>query len=275
MVLIKLSIVTITFNNFKELKKSVASVFEQILTNYFVELVIINGGSCKLTLEYLANLKSPQKNIYIKAISGPDSGIADAFNKGLDNSTGELIIYLNSGDLLIDKNYLANAINLLDQNSDATFAHAQVIFTDKLVGPLLMVPRMYNVGRGMPYYHQTMICKRNAIIQVGGFNTNFRITMDYDLVVRMHKLNMRGIYYPHPVVEMDGGGISAIREWLSIKESKMSMINNGVFDYIHKFYFYKRLVFYFIRKVLTIFHLNFLLAGLKKISNTLRAKISH
>ncbi len=274
MVLINLSIVTITFNNFEELKKTVHSAFAQKLGKYLAELVIINGGSCSLTLEYLKNLQSSNPNILIKAISGPDSGIADAFNKGLNAASGESIIYLNSGDLLTDENYLEQGLTLLEQNKSYDFVHAQVVFTDILVGPLLMVPRMYNVGRGMPYYHQTMICRKDAILKAGAFNTSFRITMDYDLVVRMHKLNMHGIYHPYPVIEMDGSGISATMEWKSINESKRSMIDNGVFDLVHKYYFYKRVLFYFIRKILLILHLDSLLKVLKKISNGVRASRS-
>ena len=53
-----------------------------------IESIIINGGENKQTEEYLKSYKG-------KVINEKDSGIADAFNKGIKNSSGDSIMFLN------------------------------------------------------------------------------------------------------------------------------------------------------------------------------------
>ena len=89
-----LSIVTITFNNYIELLKTVHSVND--IKN--CEHIIINGGRCQKTLNFL-------KNYCGKSFSEPDQGISDAFNKGIKNSKGNAVMMLNSGDVLLDRSY--------------------------------------------------------------------------------------------------------------------------------------------------------------------------
>ena len=87
-----LSIVTITFNNFEDLLHTIESVRD--LEN--CEHIIINGGNCLKTLEYLKNFSGI-------SVSEPDQGISDAFNKGNRLSSADSKIMLNSGDIILER----------------------------------------------------------------------------------------------------------------------------------------------------------------------------
>ena len=102
-----LSIVTITFNNFEDLSKTVESV--RGLDG--CEHIIINGGSCPQTSEFLQGFSG-------KTVSEPDLGISDAFNKGIRFSQGKAVIMLNSGDILIDRTYPEQALQILNKHPD-------------------------------------------------------------------------------------------------------------------------------------------------------------
>ena len=213
-----LSIITITLNNFEELLRTVESV--QDLNG--CEHIIINGGECPQTLEFL-------QGYYGKSVSEPDQGISDAFNKGIRLSSGEAIIMLNSGDILLDRTYPARASQILDQDPQIDFVHADLIFEDKLIGSYIMRPLRTknvlspNIGRGMPYRHQSMVVRKEVYDRVGFFNLDY-ICSDFDWVCRWElglKKSHGQAYYSQgdPVIIMDGGGISSTQERKIILEA--------------------------------------------------------
>ena len=213
-----LSIITITLNNFEELLRTVESVRD--LNG--CEHIIINGGECPQTLEFL-------QGYYGKSVSEPDQGISDAFNKGIRLSSGDAIIMLNSGDILLDRTYPARASQILDQDPQIDFVHADLIFEDTLIGSYIMRPLRTknvlspNIGRGMPYRHQSMVVRKEVYGRVGFFNLNY-ICSDFDWVCRWElglKKSHGKAYYSqgNPVIIMDGGGISSTQERKIILEA--------------------------------------------------------
>ena len=213
-----LSIITITLNNFEELLSTVESVRD--LNG--CEHIIINGGECPQTLEFLQGYNG-------KSVSEPDQGISDAFNKGIRLSSGDAIIMLNSGDILLDRTYPARASQILDQDPQIDFVHADLIFEDTLIGSYIMRPLRTknilspNIGRGMPYRHQSMVVRKEVYGRVGFFNLNY-ICSDFDWVCRweLDLKNSHGqAYYSQgdPVIIMDGGGISSTQERKIILEA--------------------------------------------------------
>ena len=213
-----LSIITITLNNFEELLRTVESVRD--LNG--CEHIIINGGECPQTLEFLQGYNG-------KSVSEPDQGISDAFNKGIRLSSGDAIIMLNSGDILLDRTYPARASQILDQDPQIDFVHADLIFEDTLIGSYIMRPLRTknvlspNIGRGMPYRHQSMVVRKEVYGRVGFFNLNY-ICSDFDWVCRWElglKKSHGKAYYSqgNPVIIMDGGGISSTQERKIILEA--------------------------------------------------------
>ena len=86
---------TINYNNSEGLLRTLESVFNQTYVD--LEMVIIDGGSTDTSLEFV---KSYQSRIGF-FVSERDRGIYDAQNKGWRNATGDYVLFLNSGDVLI------------------------------------------------------------------------------------------------------------------------------------------------------------------------------
>ncbi len=107
---------------------------------------MVNGGPCEKTRKFLENYPR-------KSVSENDGGISDAFNKGIRLSTGDSILFLNSGDTLLDSKYLCEAENILDQVPEISFVYADYIFGDGLCGDIRMGPSESTLGRGTPYPH--------------------------------------------------------------------------------------------------------------------------
>ena len=263
-----LSIITITFNNFEELLKTVESV--RGLDD--CEHIIINGGSCPQTSEFLQGFSG-------KTVSEPDLGISDAFNKGIRYSQGEAVIMLNSGDILLDRTYPKKSIKILHEHPEIDFVHADLIFEDTLIGPYIMRPLRTqnnlnpNIGRGMPYRHQSMVVRNSIYDKVGLFNLNY-ICSDYDWVCRWELISKKSnsiAYYLQgdPVIKMDGAGISSVQEGKIIREAiqiigmrskECSFIQNIASYYALLI----RVILFYARKILKMYGLQKLLIKLKR-----------
>jgi glycosyltransferase involved in cell wall biosynthesis len=235
-----ISVVTITFNNCEELKKTLSSI--KGATD--IESVVINGGQSQDTLDYLKGYSGV-------VLSEKDDGIADAFNKGHLRSSGIAVAYLNSGDVLIDQDYYAWANQIFLNNPDVAFTYSDLLFEDSVVGDFLINPRgsgIADLGKGLPFPHPTMIVRKTVFETIGGFSKEYKIAMDFDFVVRLLKQGYQGAYYPHATVRMDGLGVSSSRELDGIEECKKSLIHHGLYEGKIKRDFELRKVAYFTRR---------------------------
>ena len=102
----KLSIITINYNNAEGLRKTLASVEAQ--TYRHIEHIIIDGGSTDGSVDVIREYEKQNSllsgragvGLTIKWVSEPDNGIYNAMNKGIRMATGEYCQFLNSGDTL-------------------------------------------------------------------------------------------------------------------------------------------------------------------------------
>lgn len=107
-----ISVVTITLNNIEGLKRTIESVLGQDYDH--LEFIVVDGGSTDGTPELLRSLD--RKNF--KWISEPDQGIPDAFNKGTDLSSGDLIIYMNAGDTFVARETISSMVSLIPSGTN-------------------------------------------------------------------------------------------------------------------------------------------------------------
>ena len=90
----KVSIITVVYNNNKTISDAIESVINQSYKN--IEYIVIDGGSTDGTVDVVKDYGSRID----KFISEPDNGIYDAMNKGVRLATGDVIGFINSDDLL-------------------------------------------------------------------------------------------------------------------------------------------------------------------------------
>jgi len=176
----RISIITITLNSEKYLERCIKSVQNQTYKNF--EHIIIDGKSNDNTLKIIDNYKHKIS----KLISEKDKGIWDAMNKGIKNSNGDIICFLNSDDYFFPKTL--EIVNKYFNNNDIDFLFGSVKKYKIMYG---YKPWMIKWSFGFYSSHSVgFFIKKQKHIEVGFYDTNF-LSSDLDFFYKMitkHKL---------------------------------------------------------------------------------------
>ena len=229
--MIKISIITVVFNPIKNgrrqmLLQAIDSVFGQDYTHK--EHLIIDGSSTDGTQELLNELKSQGKITHF--ISEPDTGIYDAMNKGAKLAGGDYIGFLNSDDYYTDMQALSKIANSVD-GFDYCYAPVTLLqeSTDIILGQAEPIPRRFLTK--IPFGHQSFFMKKSLFHQMSGFDTDFKLLADYDLILRSLLFGAKGIRLKKSFVCYRMGGASEDTHKGKTEKIKIWTKNYGVFDY--------------------------------------------
>lgn len=204
----KISIITATYNSEKTIIDTIKSLDSQTYDN--IEYIIIDGESRDNTLDLIKN----NSRRVSKIISEPDSGIYDALNKGIMCSTGDIVGFLHSDDVLAYPDAISDLVNKLNlDNTDAIYADLDYISKEdenKTVRHWRSgFYKKENMIRGWMPPHPTFFMKRNLYIEYGLFDLQFKISADYDSLLRYIYVNNISLSYLSKVTtKMRVGGES-------------------------------------------------------------------
>lgn len=122
----KLSIITINRNNAEGLRKTIESVIPQTFTDY--EYIIIDGASTDGSVDIIKQYA----DTITYWVSEQDKGIYNAMNKGILNASGEYLLFLNSGDWLVDNSILTN-IFISNANVDILYGNVLLPYDENRI----------------------------------------------------------------------------------------------------------------------------------------------
>lgn len=183
---LKLTIVTVNFNNREGLIRTAKSVFTQLIKPY--EWIIIDGGSTDGSIDILYDYINSQKktNININIISEADKGIYDAMNKGVDISNGEYLIFLNSGDNFVNECCITKIDELVSKYPSVDFFQFGFIYMGikRYAKPL-----WWNIWKMNSSHQATIFSKK--IFNYFKYNLDFKYGADYELInsIRSHNFS--------------------------------------------------------------------------------------
>jgi glycosyltransferase involved in cell wall biosynthesis len=205
---LKISIITVVWNNKETIKDAIDSVLNQTYKD--IEYIIIDGASTDGTIDIV---KSYGDKI-TKFVSEPDKGLYDAMNKGIALATGDVIGILNSDDFYIDKFVIEKVIKEFeDKKVDSVFADLVFVKPENLDKTV----RYYDSSKFNPSKfaygwmpaHPTFFVKREIYEKYGVFRTDLKIAADFDILARFlytHKISYS--YMQDILVKMRVGGVS-------------------------------------------------------------------
>ena len=173
----KLSIITINYNNLEGLKRTYESVVSQTCQDF--EWIIIDGGSTDGSKEFIEEHQAQ----FTYWCSEPDKGVYNAMNKGIAKATGEYLNFMNSGDCFYDEHTLKNVFS-------------QELVADLVYGDWIRVYPDHEEYKAAPpkaFYatvffdnvcHQAMFIKCNVLRQ-RGYDDNMYILADWKRWIEM------------------------------------------------------------------------------------------
>jgi glycosyltransferase involved in cell wall biosynthesis len=205
------SVITVTYNRLQLVERTIRSILAQTYKDY--ELIVIDGGSSDGTLKLLHDLSA--KIAYW--VSGPDGGIGDAMNKGLQVARGQWIIFLHSDDYFLGSDCLRSVSNVLAKSLEDIVAFR--LYGEDASGrrwPRSNHPWSWRINLKTSLLHQATFCRRELFVRIGGFDQKIPVAMDYDWFLRAYRSGAQARLLGHMVSVMSNGGVSARMDRVSL-----------------------------------------------------------
>ena len=204
----KISIITSVFNNKEHITEAIESVLNQSYKN--IEYIVIDGASTDGTTEIIKSYKDKID----KFISEPDEGIYDGLNKGIHLATGDVIGFLHSDDFYLYDQVLEEVVNVF-KSKECDGVYGNLIYVDK--DDTNRVVRQWDSGefkyenlkKGWMPPHPAFFIKREVYDNFGVFDTGFKISADYNFMLKiLSSQKFTACYLPHVLYVMRIGGTS-------------------------------------------------------------------
>lgn len=203
----KVSIITVNFNNLLGLRKTMQSVFAQKYAA--IEYIIIDGGSTDGSKEFI---QSHQDKLSYWC-SEKDKGIYDGMNKGISNATGDYVLFLNSGDYFSTPNILNDIFEDKIFNEDLLIGNQ--LYIDKSgrkgISPKLRVSDFsitYFLSSTIP--HQATFIKRDLFDRIGYYDISYKVSADWVFWIKATVENKCTIRLINKKISyMEEGGVSS------------------------------------------------------------------
>ncbi|HNR20469.1 MAG TPA: glycosyltransferase family 2 protein [Bacteroidia bacterium] len=201
------SIITINRNNARGLLKTIGSVVEQSCTDF--EYIVIDGASTDNSPDIIKGAENKIKYW----VSEMDNGIYDAMNKGISKAKGKYLLFLNSGDCLVNNNVLKKVAG---SNPAAQLISGNILFKEangnirQDTTPQKLTK--FYLLRSM-LYHPVTFVDAELFKSLGYYDAQYKIVADYEFFLRC--LSARSISYTHlnfDITFFDNSGVSAVPE---------------------------------------------------------------
>jgi len=240
----RVSIITITYNNSHSIAEAINSVISQTYSD--IEYIVVDGKSKDNTVDVIRSFGDK----IARFISEPDKGIYDALNKGIAMATGDLIGFLHSDDFFPSTDTIQHVVDAFKANdTDSLYGDLQYVnkqHTSKVLrnwrsGNFSL--RQLKLGWMPP--HPTLYVKRWVYQKYGGFDTSLDISGDYDTMLRfLGKYKISTQYLPEVMVKMRVGGASnksikniiqkSWEDWVAIRNNEFGNLYTLLFKNLRK-----------------------------------------
>jgi len=172
------TIVTVVFNARDDFLATLVSVREQT-ARADVESLVVDGGSTDGTVDEIR--RAADRGEVDWWVSEPDGGIYDAMNKAVTRANGEWVLFLNTGDVFVGPEVVADA-RLAQVETDLAYGACEQIYPDGGVHRQEARP-LDTTFQAMPCSHQSLFARRSWLERFP-FDLRFRVAADHHFVAR-------------------------------------------------------------------------------------------
>jgi glycosyltransferase involved in cell wall biosynthesis len=184
----RFSIVTPSYNQARFIRRTIESVLGQE-GEFDLEYLVVDGGSSDGTAAILEEY-GPR----LQWISEPDRGQVDAINKGLERTTGDIVGWLNSDDMLLP-GALRRAAEVFTARPEVEWVHGRCRIIDEQDRVIRGWVEAYKHIRAKRHTLETLLVenyvnqmtvfwRRSLLEAVGILDPQFSLAFDYELWLR-------------------------------------------------------------------------------------------
>lgn len=254
-----ISIITPVYNSEKTIGANVNSIVSQTYKNF--EHIIVDNLSKDNTIGIIKKIYE-ENNISekLKIISEPDTGISNAFNKGIKTAKGDIIAILNSDDEYFHNEVFKEVIDAF-KDEKTKIVHGNIYFHDPVYGSNIRFPLYYGISNGIQFNHPAMFFHRSVYDELALYNESYFVSMDFEYYCRLVKnyKNLKEISYylkDKPLVKMNAGGESWNNEFKSIAEIKSALKEYNLWNFESRKFYYGRKFRTILKKYLSKLNMN-------------------
>ena len=200
----KISLITITKDNPKGLRRTLESVqsqLQELPEGVSLEHIIIDGSK-NVCSEKNSHL-TPVTTVYARS----PKGVYNAINEGLALATGDVVGLLHSGDVFPKHDSLTNIIKQFVRNKDIDYVYGDVRIGKRLYKGSGFSEKHLLQGYAPP--HPSLFITKKVLNTIGNYDESFVVAADFDYFIRLYsEPALKGLYLDITVVEMEPGGLS-------------------------------------------------------------------
>lgn len=209
----KVTVITVCYRAKDTIATAIGSVLSQ--KGVPIEYIVVDGGSTDGTVDVIReaaerHAAAGPSDISFQWVSESDRGMYDALNKGIARATGDIIGILNADDAFEGEDAVAAIAAAFPDEAEALYADIRFARDGRTVryySAAHWKPWMHNYGYMPP--HPSVYIRRETFARLGGYRLGYRISADFELMVRYFCRNrIRTHYLPRCVVRMLPGGMS-------------------------------------------------------------------
>ncbi|MEP5566527.1 MAG: glycosyltransferase family 2 protein [Halioglobus sp.] len=222
---LRVSIVTVCLNEIGSISDSVESVLSQ--TYERVEYIVFDGGSADGTLEYLLS----KKGAFSYFESNIDGGIYHAMNSALEKCTGDIVYFLNAGDMFFSPETVENAVHYFEKNPSLQMLLGKVRYVNDHLkkrgadGGVFQFSNIHELcATNIP--QQCVFARMELYSRIGLFDLRYRICADYDWLIRAYLSEMKLEFVVDVFCNFDGQGVSNTQSNRRLREKRMIVFRN-------------------------------------------------
>lgn len=226
-----ITVIIAVFNGSTTIQQCIDSVVQQTYQN--IQLIIIDGGSTDGTVDCL-KLNNTKISYWV---SEKDSGVYNAWNKGLEKSEGDWVCFLGADDFFWSREALSQVGDKLKNiPPDIRLAYTQIMLLSVKGEAMFVAGEPWNQARkyflkGKCLSHQGVMHRRSLFEQNGKFDESFRIGGDYELMLRELK-KVEAVFIPDIIVAgMRQGGLSSnpFSSIEAMRDIRRAQIKHGLY----------------------------------------------
>jgi glycosyltransferase involved in cell wall biosynthesis len=210
---------------------TIAGTIESVRSQEYpaLEYIIIDGASSDSTHEIVHSFGSTISVF----LSEPDSGIADAFNKGISRASGEIIGLINADDELLPGT-LNKISDFFSMHPDIDVVHGDVLLSkgEQILKRVRPAGCWWYPWRLVLFNHPATFVRKSVYEQYGLFDTNYRIAMDVEIFFRWMSSGIKMRYVPEVLVNMQAGGASGNQAFLGYSEARIAALQHGFHPFL-------------------------------------------